>query len=133
MMFQKNERGFSLFELMVVVAILSVAGAFLVPRFLKHQIAKKQEECRANLTSLLQAEKTYRDQNGMFTHDLSLLDWSPKGKGVYEYRFLEISSRSQSRGFIFECSGNIDKDPTLDTANIDETGKIVQTSDDTKH
>ncbi|MBI2068128.1 MAG: prepilin-type N-terminal cleavage/methylation domain-containing protein [Deltaproteobacteria bacterium] len=39
-----KKSGFSLIELMVVVALLSVAAALLVPRFMKHQQEIKTEE-----------------------------------------------------------------------------------------
>ncbi|GEM_PF-5432979 len=47
----QNLRGFALIELMVVVAILSIAAAILVPRFLKYQIQKKQSKCQTSSNS----------------------------------------------------------------------------------
>ncbi len=129
----KTRNGFALIELMVVVAVLSVAAAFLVPRFLKHQIQIKQDECHANLVSLLEAEKVYFQKNNSFTTDLSVLGWRPQGKGAYQYFFVDSpATGSQTSGFVFECSGNIDKDPTLDQATIDETGRFFYLSDDSK-
>lgn len=128
-----HKNGFALIELMVVVAVLSVAAAFLVPRFLKHQIQRKQDECQTNLLSLLEAEKDYFQKNNEFTEDLDALGWKPQGKGFYRYQFLpQMFPQAQKTGFLFECSGNIDKDPTLDQATIDETGWIIHVSDDTK-
>src|SRR5262245_36869726 len=84
---RKVSSGFALIELMVVVAVLSMAAAFFVPRFLKHRIQLKQQECRKNLESLYAAEKDYFQKTGNFTTDLSVLGWSPQGKGYYQYRF----------------------------------------------
>jgi hypothetical protein len=56
------------------------------------------------------------------------LGWSPQGRGRYDYRLVSAGKKA----FAFECSGNIDKDPTLDEARIDETGRITQVSDDLK-
>lgn len=113
---------------MVVVAILSVAGALFVPRFLRHQTGKKQEECHRNLHSLLAAERKYFQINNLYAADIEALGWKPEGKGWHEYRFLPAAER----GFLFQCIGNIDKDPTLDQATINETGRITQVSDDAR-
>ena len=124
--------GFALFELMVVVAILSMAAAFFVPRFLKHRIQTKREECRLNLNSVLAAEKTFFAKTGTYTTDLQALNWQPQGV-EYQYHFIPTpSSQIQKPGFIFECTGNLDKDATSDTAQIDETGQVIQIIDDTR-
>ena len=123
-------KGFALIELMVVVAILSVAAAILVPRFLKHQLQKKQEECRQNLQSLLKLERDFYRKTGRYSQDPSEIDWKPQGKPWHQYRFLPPPP--PKNGFLFECVGNIDKDPTLDEMSIDETGQITQISDDTR-
>jgi len=129
----KTDKGFALIELMVIVAILSMASAFFVPRFLKHRIQQKQQECRKNLESLYAAEKEYFQKTGRFTTDVSILAWAPQGYGIYQYRFRPTPSpQTQKASFLFECSGNIDKDPTLDEAQIDETGRFIQLRDDTQ-
>lgn len=128
--FSHSQSGFSLIELMVVVAVLSVAAAILVPKFLKHQIEKKQTECHQNLQSLLEAERKYFEKENVFTTDLGVLNWQPQGKTWHQYRFLPPPS--PKNGFLFECFGNIDKDAALDQAAVDETGRVHQVSDDTK-
>lgn len=126
----QNKKGFALIELMVVVAVLSTAAAYFVPRFLKHQIQRRQEECHKNLRSLYEAEKVFFEKNNEFTTDLARLGWKPQGNGPYTYVFLP--SPPPKTGFLFQCEGNIDKDPTRDQAQIDETGQIRQLVDDTK-
>lgn len=120
-----NRRGFALIELMVIVAILSIAASFFVPRFLKHRIRISQEECGRNLREAYEAEKAYREAKGTYAADLKTLGWEPKG-GRYEYRI----EKAGKNGFTLECTGNIDKDPTIDHASIDETGKLLQIEDD---
>lgn len=126
----KKIQGFSLIELMVVVAILSVAAAFLVPRYLKDRMKQKQLECRQNLSSLLDAERAFFSKNNSFTTDLQKLGWEPQGKGFYQYLFAPAPTSTGS--FVFECVGNIDHDPTLDRLQINETGLVTQITDDLK-
>lgn len=130
----RNRRGFALIELMLIVAVLSLAASFFVPRFLKDQIRKRQDICSQNLTSFYRAQKGYREAHGTFAKDEATLGWtassdsSDSGSSPYEYRLI----RSGKHGFLLECSGNIDKDPTLDEASIDESGQITRKSDDIK-
>lgn len=115
---------------MVVVAILSLAAAFFVPRFLKHQIQRRQEECHKNLRALHEAENNFYRTKNMFATDLSMLGWKPLESAVYKYQF--IPSPPPRNGYVFRCTGNIDKDQTTDEAQIDETGQISQVVDDTR-
>jgi len=127
-MMTKKRQGFALIELMVVVAILSVAAAILVPRFLKQEMKRKQEECHLNLLSLFKLEQSFFQKNGTYSQDLTELHWKPEGKTWHTYRF--VPAPPPKNGFLFECLGNIDSDPTLDRATIDETGRITQVTDD---
>ncbi|HEX5038483.1 MAG TPA: type II secretion system protein [bacterium] len=121
----RNPLGFALIELMVIVAVLSLAASFFVPRFLKHRIRISQEECSKNLLKIYEAETAYREGKGAYAGDVKALDWTPQGIR-YEYRVI----RAGKSGFTAECTGNIDRDPTLDRASIDETGKLTQIEDD---
>ncbi len=127
----KIKSGFALIEIMVVVAILSVAAAILVPRFLKHELEKKRSECLKNLQSLVLSEKAYFEKNGTYTEDLNALNWKPTGS-LYEYRFIaaSLANRDLKKEFIFECSGNIDHDLGLDHITIDQDGVTNQIADD---
>lgn len=127
----KKSTGFALIEIMVVVAILSVAAAILVPRFLKHELQKKRSECLKNLQTLVLAEKNYFEKNGTYSEDINALEWKPVGS-LYEYRFIpaSLANRDLKKEFTFECSGNIDHDLDLDHITIDQTGMTNMIADD---
>lgn len=55
-LFLKNEQGFTLVELMVVVAIIGILSAIAVPNFKKYQAKSKQSEAKIQLASLYSAE-----------------------------------------------------------------------------
>jgi len=52
----KNERGFTLVELMVVVAIIGILSAIAVPNFKKYQAKAKQSEAKIQLAAAYNAE-----------------------------------------------------------------------------
>ena len=116
---------------MVVVAILSVAAALLVPRFIRHRIQQRQAQCHENLRMLLDAEKNYVKKTGHPPSDLAEIGWRPAGHPWHSYRLLPNSPAVGD--FQIECRGNIDRDPTEDIATIDESGKVTQISDDVRH
>jgi len=55
-----NAPGFTLIELMIVVAIVGILSAIAIPNFVKFQCRSKQTEARSALTALYVAEESYR-------------------------------------------------------------------------
>lgn len=55
----RNKKGFTLIELMIVVAIIAILAAIAIPNFLKFQAKSKQSEARTLLTGIYEAELAY--------------------------------------------------------------------------
>ncbi len=58
-MFHKDRQGFTLVELMIVVAIIGLLAAIAIPNFLKYQAKAKQGEAKVNLKGIYTAELSY--------------------------------------------------------------------------
>jgi prepilin-type N-terminal cleavage/methylation domain-containing protein len=52
--------GFTLIELMIVVAIIGILASIAIPNFVKFSCRAKQTEAKTNLTSIFVAEEAYR-------------------------------------------------------------------------
>ncbi|WP_414645174.1 type IV pilin protein, partial [Candidatus Deferrimicrobium sp.] len=52
---KKGKKGFTLIELMIVVAIIGILAAIAIPNFLRFQAKSKQSEAKTNLGGIFTA------------------------------------------------------------------------------
>ena len=62
----RNEKGFTLIELMIVVAIIGILAAIAIPSFLAMQQRSKRSELPSNLKAIRTTEKAYQAEYDNF-------------------------------------------------------------------
>ena len=90
-----NQKGFTLIELMIVVAIIGILAAIAIPNFLNYQCKAKQSEAKANLGSIALCEEAYCAEYDTYSWSLNNIGFATKGTNVrYNYVILHASSDS---------------------------------------
>ena len=80
----KSKKGFTLIELMIVVAIIGILAAIAIPNFLKFQAKSKQSEAKTNLKGVYTAETGYFGENNAYGN-FTTVNWEPVGQSRYNY------------------------------------------------
>jgi type IV pilus assembly protein PilA len=141
--------GFSLIELMVVIAIIAFLSMISMPSFFKFLAKAKRAEAYITLRSLHMAEKAYWHEHGTYTKRLFSegLNWKPEGVLQYTYGFngggdtavvgdlkapssALAGSHAGKDSFTIAAAADIDGDGDLDIITINQDGYIKITQDD---
>lgn len=130
----KSEHGFSLTELMIVVAIIGILATIAIPNFLRYQARAKQTEAKNNLVAIHTAEIAYFAEHNSYIDDFNAIGFAVSGSSQrYYYELGKASAGTlppgcststldsvSSTGFVAVAIGNIDSDATCDVWTIDQ-------------
>ena len=125
----KNQKGFTLIELMIVVAIIGILAAIAIPNFMTFRLKAKTSEAKSNLGSIRTCEEAYKAEKDVYyavtrypsaaatgTSDdwvtadtgFSAIGFSPSGKVYYDYVVDSIDADSTT--FTAHAYGDLDDD-----------------------
>jgi type IV pilus assembly protein PilA len=156
---KKGKKGFTLIELMIVVAIFGILAAIAIPNFLRFQAKSKQSEAKTNLGGIFTAEIAYFGEHSFFGN-FQEIAWAPTGTARYTFwsgdftnvgggTFSPTPGAGDNQGnttpynmtlatpartdntFLIGAAGNIDNDnPPVDQWTINDVRALVNVLDD---
>ncbi len=127
-----HQYGFTLIELMVVVAILGILATLATGSFLSYQARAKQSEAKTNLGSIGEMAIAYRAEFNTYIIDWTGIGWQPIGTTRYRYwyngtyaantptspetgtNYSDPGSAATVDTFVAGAVGNIDRDNFTD-------------------
>ena len=148
----RNRKGFTLVELMIVVAIIGILAAIAIPNFLNFRLKAKTSEAKSNLGAIRGTQVAYvaewnfyvgnqvytpvqdRTGNGSkvlwnTTTRFSILGFAPEGKVFFSYEMEGTPYPVLSDGFTGNAGGDLDADSgELSVFTINNTSTDIRHS-----
>ena len=152
----KNKKGFTLIELMIVVAIIGILAALAIPDFMKMLAKSKQSEAKTNLGAIFTGQVAYFGEQNVYGNTFPLIAWYPEGQNLYSYYIgvggdcatdsvdqdcIEAlkgdvcangtpASTTPGNSFIVVSTGNVDNDSLCDYWYMDQLKNLTNETND---
>jgi type IV pilus assembly protein PilA len=129
---RKWSKGFTLIELMIVVAIIGILAAIAIPNFLRFQLRAKSSEGKVNLGAIRTLELAYDSAFDSFVAcaaspaaapgprvpytiatpgvGFEVIGWEPEGSVYFRY---SVTTNAASSAFTASAEANLDGDANL--------------------
>ncbi len=146
---RKNQNGFTLIELMIVVAIIGILAAIVIPNFQNYQFKVKTVEAKSNLGSIRTLEEAYRTENDSylvcaanpvavpgaskavwgFPANFITIGFEPIGMVYYQYS-VAAGIATIATTFLTTATGDLDSTGALSQGifTLDESGLFLDTN-----
>jgi prepilin-type N-terminal cleavage/methylation domain-containing protein len=138
----RKNKGFTLIELMIVVAIIAILAAIAIPNFLSFVTKTKRSEVKYNLSGIYTAEVSYFGEANSFSNSFQVIRWVPEGT-IYYYTFSVgtelfgkgeanpgVPAAADSLSFTAYGWGSIDADAVPDVWYTNDRKEMVNETDD---
>src|SRR5262249_39710747 len=82
---KKIQRGFTLIELMIVVAIIGILAAIAIPNFIRFQARSKQSEAKTNLKAIFTGQRSFFGERDAYSPFAANIGFAPERGNRYDY------------------------------------------------
>jgi len=112
-----REAGFTLIELMIVVAIIGVLAAIALPRYQANAMRARQAEARELLHAVHMNQFTFQAEQNRYGNTAAEIGMETTGVQKYALAFTNVTQNT----YTATVSANLDSDATVDKWQMDET------------
>ena len=139
----KNNKGFTLIELMIVVAIIGILAAIAIPNFRNYQLKAKTSEAKVNLSAIATSQESYfaeydtykicaanpaavpgrtKDLYTKANTDFKAIGFEPKDASVY-YQYA-VAAPANAGTFSATATGDVDGDGTTAVYTVTQSSPV---------
>jgi type IV pilus assembly protein PilA len=101
-----GQKGFTLVELMIVVAIIGILSAVAVPNFKRYQAKSKTSEAKIQLAAAYTAEQSFYGDFGIYHNCFTYMGFDPRKEQNNRYFAIGINQAAAINGNAFATATN---------------------------